>query len=260
MVKNFSRNNFVSECIRESNRSFCCGRYVFDFTDNIWRRTTPRDYCFVKCDVELDNVNPNYLQEVNQLLDDIFPDPIVKKKFIDHITSAILGNKKDEFFVYFGPGSNGKSLVNYIIESVFGGYYVKMPIDILTTISNSELNLNHLKFSKIVVMQQDNKNTTFQGELLQKYININVKKARELYSEHIYFIPNHTTIVICNDPPIIPVDEDIPIAITIPFTTEFVNNPIGPNQKVLKEFDYDFIQKIKGSFLYLILDNCKKIK
>ena len=150
---NTSKRNIMSQCkelffdkdffeqVDKNIDLLCCCNGVVNLATKEFRRGYPEDY-ITKC-TDIDYLLPinrekKLEQEVNDYWRIMFPDVSVGKYVWEVFASALSGNNvNQQFYIFLGAGSNGKSALMQLMRQVFNdkkrrGYYAQTPIQYLT--------------------------------------------------------------------------------------------------------------------------------
>ena len=119
------------------NHLLCFNNGVIDFEEGIFRKGVPEDYTskctnidYVQLDEERDR---NEIYEVNEFMNQLFPNPELRNYMWEHLSSVLLGkNTNQTFNIYTGRGRNGKSKLVELMSMVLGDYKATVPITLIT--------------------------------------------------------------------------------------------------------------------------------
>ena len=165
----------------------------------------------------LRNVNEEfydiYQRDMLAFLEQILPIPELKDYTLRFLGKCISGENRDEgFYIWTGSGGNGKSKLVELMSKCMGDYACNLPVSLLTQkrkasgAANPEMARTRGK--RFTVMQEPDVNETLNiGEM--KEITGNDKiQARGLYKEPFEFTPQFKLLLMCNDLPKIPSNDD----------------------------------------------------
>lgn len=97
------------------------GKWMTKFSTNNHNKIIPA-YSAAKYHIDYDPNQGHYRKTINELLDDIYPDPQDKNYILDLLSSTVCPIiLKDVFLFMFGTGADGKSTINSILMHVLGG-------------------------------------------------------------------------------------------------------------------------------------------
>lgn len=174
------------------------------------------------CSIPLDDLNPRVREMMNYqaLMDDmrsflaqILPDEELRDYAIRFCSTCLHGDNREESFnIWTGTGGNGKSKFVELIQLALGEYACNLPVALLTQKRKSSgaasPEMARTRGKRFVFMQEPDVNETLNvGEM--KEITGNDKiQARGLYKEPFEFVPQFKLLLMCNQLPKIPSNDD----------------------------------------------------
>jgi phage/plasmid-associated DNA primase len=256
----------------------CFGDQIFDLIDCKWRKTLPSDCCAFKCGVKKNELNNNNLEILNKILLDIFTTEERKQYMLNQFSMFLTGrNDAQSFFIWLGCGANGKSLLQDYFKHAFGDYYCSLLTSLITggdnppTSANSELCRG--KGRRIAFFSEPEEGKKANNSLLKKWSGGDTISCRELYEKQIEYDILFKMVIECNTKFELQdvADDAIPRRTDYcNFKTKFINDEQYKKQKgILLDYQklrineyksIEFIQKIKGTFMYMLVENYKKLK
>lgn len=180
---------------------------VYDLTKGEFRNASPNDFSTVTTGY---NFVENYSQDrVDFVLDrfaEFFPDYELRKWILVKMASFFYGkNRNQEFYIFQGVGSNGKSVLLDFINKMMGQYSTSVSVSLLTSKRNASSqaspDLAKTIGKRLVTMQEPDYNSSLQPGLLKELTGCDRITARALYSSPIEFVPQFKMILCCNDLP-----------------------------------------------------------
>lgn len=165
----------------------------------------------------LRNINTEYYdiyeRDMMLFLEQILPIPELKDYTLRFLSKMLSGENRDEgFYIWTGSGGNGKSKLVELMSKCLGEYSCNLPVSLLTQKRKSSGAANpemaRTRGRRFAVMQEPDVNETLNiGEM--KEITGNDKiQARGLYKEPFEFVPQFKLLLMCNDLPKIPSNDD----------------------------------------------------
>ena len=146
-------------------------------------------------------------------IEQIIPNDDVRKYVLRFISKCLSGENRDEgFYIWTGSGGNGKSKLVELIQLALGEYACNLPVSLLTqkrkASGAASPEMARTRGKRFVVMQEPDVNETLNvGEM--KEITGNDKiQARGLFKEPFEFTPQYKLVLMCNDLPNIPSNDD----------------------------------------------------
>jgi P4 family phage/plasmid primase-like protien len=274
-IMNMSKSNFYDEEFVEkldmNVNILCFGEYLYDLKNCIWRETLPNDNCSLKCGIERKDINDDQQGIVMKILEDIFVDKEILEFQINNLAMMLPGgNKTQDFYIWQGVGANGKSLLTKYLDFVFGEYYINLPTNLITQKevrqggTNSEL--IKMKSKRVCVFSEPQQNEKLNNSTIKMMTGGDKITAREVFSFPITFKIDAKMIILCNYTFSMEdvCDESIPRRINfIKFESKFKHEPNKnvPYEK-LRNDEYmtdDFIDKIKGSFMKILIERYEEL-
>ena len=222
---------------------------IYDLKSNVFREGRPEDYVTLSTKVsipvskedlplELDQLVPkmesipNYellFDGMFSFISQIIPDEELRDYAMRFISKCLSGENRDEgFYIWTGSGGNGKSKLNDLIKLCLGQYACNLPVTVLTQkrkasgAANPEMAITRGK-RWVYLQEPDVKETLNVGEMKEITGN-DVIQARALYKEPFEFVPQFKLIMMCNELPKIPSNDDGTWRRleAVPFTSRFV--------------------------------------
>lgn len=240
---------------------------VYDLELLEFRDHSPNDFLTI-------STNYCYNQEPNEenidfVLDrfeEFFPDHCLCEWMLYKIASMFYGrNSSQEFYIFQGIGSNGKSVLLELINKLLGEYSTTVSVSLLTNkrgkSAEASPDLAKTVGRRLITMQEPDHNSSIQPGLLKELTGCDRITARALYSSPIEFVPQFKMILCCNDlPSLNGVDDEgtwrrMRI---IPFESRFLDNIPEGSHNCFKR-DSQIINKMKEcvpDFIHYLLNEC----
>jgi len=215
--------------------------------------------------IPLDKLNPmleemqNFEQlksDLRDFLSQIIPDIDVRNYAIKFVAKCLSGeNRDEEFNIWTGSGGNGKSKLVELIQLSLGEYACNLPVALLTQKRKASgaaaPEMARTRGKRFVFMQEPDVNETLNvGEM--KEITGNDKiQARGLYKEPFEFTPQFKLLLMCNQLPEIPSNDDGTWRRlrAVPFISRFVK----PDDVDLKLNRYPIDKQLKKKLPFWII-------
>lgn len=265
----FKRDDFIEKL--DSNPDIICfGQHLFDLKNCRWRESLPSDMCSLKCGVIREQINDTNLQLVDQILSDIFLDNEVKKFVVNEMSLFLNGNNPRQlFYIWLGTGANGKSFLTKCLMNAFGNYYTELPSECITgkeaKATQATPFLANARGRRIVVFSEPEEGAKLNNSIMKRLTGGEKVLYRELYGDPKEYEALFKAIILCNTNFELQnvTDDSIPRRLRyVNFKTKFVDDPKFNFQKK-KNTSYmniDFLEKIKGSFMWLLINNYINLK
>jgi len=264
---NTSKRNIMSQCkelffdkdyfeqVDKNMDLLCCANGVINLATKEFRRGYPEDY-ITKC-TDIDYLLPvnrekNLEKEVHDYWNIMFPDTSVGKYVWEVFSSALSGiNVNQQFYIFLGAGSNGKSALMQLMRQVFNdkkrrGYYAQTPIQYLTQervkagAASSEL--ADLIGARLTSIDEPQKNEKLNVGIMKQLTGGDPLTARALFKDHITFIPQFTFVALTNNLfEIAATDKGTWRRISVPpFKSTFTHSPYNDPEFPKKDFPIQF--------------------
>lgn len=206
---------------------------IYDLKYNVFREGRPEDYVTLSTRVtipvkksdmplklddmlskftEVDNYD-TFLRDMDDFIDKIVPVPAVKEYTLRFLSKCFSGENRDEgFYIWTGTGGNGKSKLIDLMNMCMGDYACNLPVALLTQkrkasgAASPEMAVT--KGKRLCVMQEPDVNETLNVGQMKEITGNDTIQARGLYKEPFEFTPQFKLIMMCNDLPNIPSNDD----------------------------------------------------
>lgn len=244
---------------------------VYDFNIMKFRNGEPQDYISISCGYDYQDKPTRYNTDVNKFLEDIQPNPEQRKYLLMCISAYLIGiNEPELFHIFSGDnGRNGKSKLCELLGYTLGDYYSQIASEIFTRPKpdadkpHPEL-LNLIKKRIVVASEPDQMKGDKLNSAHIKFITGNDEcEYRQCHSNTmIKFKAKFGLFLLCNNIPIFDVpDKAIYKRLRcINFPTEFVDEPILPNQKKINEKLSQEFKYWCQDFMLILIENYKDYK
>lgn len=249
---------------------------VYDLKNNSFRPGIPDDYLSKQMAIDYKDFNEKDKEvgDVMEFLVKVFPDKDLRSYFLDTSSDIFVGGNRRKLVILWSGegGDNGKSITQLLFERIFGKYSVKLPTSLLTS-KRSASNAACPELSRAgngvrqAVLQEPSKTDIINIGLLKELSGNDTFFARGLYQNGCEIEPMFKLFIICNNPPVIPYDDQATwnrIRV-IPFESTFCDDApeTYEEQLLLKRFpkDCDFADKIPSmaqAMAWVLLEHRKK--
>jgi P4 family phage/plasmid primase-like protien len=267
LKNNNSKKNIMQQCkelfydkeffdlVDRNMDLLCCSNGVINLATGEFRRGYPEDY-ITKC-TDIDYIIPknrekNLEKEVKEYWDIMFPDESVGKYVWQLFAGALSGaNVNQQFYIFLGAGSNGKSALMQLMRQVFNdtkkrGYYAQTPIQYLTQervkAGSASSELAELIGARLTSIDEPQKHEKLNVGIMKQLTGGDPLTARALFKDHITFIPQFTFVALTNNLfEISATDKGTWRRISVPpFKTTFTHSPYKDPEFPVKEFPRQF--------------------
>jgi P4 family phage/plasmid primase-like protien len=207
---------------------------IVDLKEWVFREGRPEDYITnstnyslplgdAELPIHLSTINrhlldviPNYSRFKEDLLKffaQLIPDPDVREYTMTFLAKCLSGENRDEgFYIWTGSGGNGKSKLIELMQLILGDYGGGLPVSLITgkrASSNSATpEMERTKGLRLVTMQEPEADEKLNVGLMKELTGNDKIQARGLFKEPIEFVPQYKLLLMCNDLPNIPSNDD----------------------------------------------------
>ena len=195
----------------------------------------------------------------------IYPDPVLRKYALTLFSTCLEGvNREQKFYVMQGVGSNGKSMIEQLMEMTFGDYGTSISTTIFTRLKPDSGAANPdiitTKCRRYLHCGEPDDNQKINTSIMKQWTGGDLIQARGLFSEQDKFRITGKIFMSCNDlPPVSKQDGGTWRRIrVIPHTSIFKDHgdPLIDPSKHIYEKDPELEGKLRGwrtAFLSLLV-------
>jgi len=207
---------------------------VIDLKEWVFREGRPEDYITkttgfdlpigdAELPIKLSNINEHmsgiitnygrYKDDLLTFIRQIIPIDEVRAYTMRFLSKCLSGENRDEgFYIWTGSGGNGKSKLIELAQLVLGEYACGLPVSLITSkraSSNSATpEMERTKGIRLTVMQEPEADENINIGLMKELTGNDKIIARGLYKEPVEFVPQYKLLLMCNDLPNIPSNDD----------------------------------------------------
>jgi P4 family phage/plasmid primase-like protien len=208
------------------------------------------------------NWNDPTVIEINSFLRKVFPKQDIFQYVMRMFASFLDGDIEEQFYIFTGNGSNGKSKLVELFQMSLGEYVGTLPVSLITgkrtPSSNATPELARMKGKRLGVMHESNVSESINLGLIKAISGGDKMYARALHNEPIEFRPTFQLLLLCNDKPkkIDPYDFAMwRRIVVVNFNSTFVDNP-DPEDDTQFEKDTNLYKKLplwKQGFFWILV-------
>ena len=183
----------------------------YDLNTMEFKHYTPEIYITMTTGYDYVPSNNELRNELMNILNKIFPDPVLMDYVLLHLSSCLDGLNENELVHFYtglndNNGSNGKSLLCSIIHKCFGEYSINGHPSIITSSTENPESANSsimvLNKKKIVIFQEIQNNGKKLNDIRLKRLSGNDPiSGRELYNTQKEINPTFQMIICANELP-----------------------------------------------------------
>ena len=201
----------------KNNYLLGCKNCIIDFKEKRHRKGKPDDYVSKSTNIQYlplshyQKNSPKMIQEINEFMDQLFPNEELRKYMWEHLASTLLGTTQNQTFnIYTGSGANGKSKLIELMSMVLGDYKGTVPITLVTQkrnqIGSASPEIANLIGTRFAVMQEPSKGDKINEGILKELTGGDPIQCRALFQNSVTFIPQFKLAVATNT--LLDVDSD----------------------------------------------------
>ena len=238
---------------------------VYDLAKHEFRDGRPEDYITFTTGIDYepyDAADPA-MAEIDLFMSQVQPVDCIRKYVLICLASFLSGRIQEErFLVWTGSGGNGKSRLVELFEEALGDYCCKFPVTMLTQkraasgAANSEL--ARAKGKRMACLQEPAEDEKLNVGLMKELSGGDKIIARNLYSAPIEFLPQFHLLLMCNQLPTCPSDDNGTWrrVRVVEFSSKFVESP-NPHDPTEFPIDLELKKKFlrwKQPFVAMLLE------
>jgi len=266
-------DNFNCNVLDVDINTFAFNNCLFDLKNKVIRLIEPNDHISTTTGYNFDiDVCLDKRKEIKHLIRSMFKTDEMYEYLIDVLSMSMFGkNLHQEFYIFNGGGSNGKSVLMNLLLLSFGDYCAKVNATTFTKESrgaNETSELHACKASRLVCVEEPNENDKLISSRLKEYSGDTIIKTRGLHENAFSFSVMFCMIFYCNQLcELSKIDNAVGRRLRLlNFPYKFCDNPVGDNEKLadmtwgtkLNNKDENCIY-YKQAFMLLLWENwCKR--
>jgi len=195
--------NFVCNVLDVDINTFAFINCLFDLENKVVRDIEPADHISTTTGYAFDiNVSKDKRKEIKHLIRSMFKTDEMYDYLIDVLSMSMFGkNLHQEFYIFNGGGSNGKSVLMNLLLLSFGDYCAKVNSSTFTKDSrgaNETSELHACKASRLVCVEEPNEKEKLISSRLKEYSGDTIIKTRGLHENAFSFNVMFCMIFYCN--------------------------------------------------------------
>ena len=237
---------------------------VYDLSLDTFRDAKPDDFISLSTQNFYYSYNWNdpCVIEINSFLRKVFPKQDILRYVMKMFASFLDGDIEEQFYIFTGNGSNGKSKLVELFQMSFGEYVCTLPVSLITgkrtPSSSATPELARMKGKRLGVMHESNVSESINLGLIKAISGGDKMYARALHSDPIEFRPTFQLLLLCNDKPkkIDPYDSATwRRIVVVNFSSTFVDVP-DPEDDTQFQKDNNLYKKLalwKEAFVWILV-------
>ena len=237
---------------------------VYDLKNKIFRNGLPQEYITCTAKYEFAPADKDKKIYIMGVIESIMPDTHERIYLLKTLAIGLVGNNKlEEFYMWIGKGSNGKSMLRDLIKMTFGDYFDNMEIEYLNKTKTgvhsgaADPIMAKKKNSRIVISTEPEGDVVLKSAKIKQIVGRDPVQVRDLYQSSFNFVPKFKLIIQTNNyPKIDGFDAAIKRRLrVVQFPSIFVDNPKHECEKKIDRDLKDNLHNYKNEFFEILLDH-----
>lgn len=235
---------------------------VFDLENNEFREHRFSDYHSIF--IDYDYVKTEDFEEQLKFMDSLFECVDTRDYVLKILATCVIGKRVfEEFFVFSGVGSNGKSTLINTIKNAIGPYASEISPNFFCEKPQSSAcpnpEMHESRYSRGLYMAEPEENSTFNSSKIKQYTAKSIK-TRTIFETPIEWSILFTIIFACNNIP--KFDDHTPAfkrrvrLVLFPFSFKEANECVRENHRVKRQFNFD--DRFYNGFVNLLISYYNK--
>lgn len=226
-IMNKITNNYIK--FDENPYLFCFENKIYDLSTSNFLDPSYDQYLSMTTGYNYDvNYQKDYIIELNNIIDTIFPNADVKKYYLTALSTGLYGEHIEKLFVANGTGGNGKGLINSLMMDCVGTYGYRLPSTILLQPIKEGANpaVANMHKKRFCLSQEPDGRSRICAATMKEITGDSNLNCRTLYSSDTNTKLNLSFFLECNDLPKMDEVNDGILRRTevIPFISRFVDD------------------------------------
>jgi len=246
----------------------------YDLETNETREITPDDYVSITTGYAYPKQsNPEIRRDLLKILRTFWDDDAMVEYMLWSIALSLYGkNLRGLYFLWTGKGGNGKGLLIELIKHAFGDFFIDVPMNVLTQVSNEKDEKNNYikntRGKRFFNSQEARDGAVFNGETLKSLSGgSDTITTRGIFEKPVSFVPAFTMHLCVNSVPLTTGfgDSIKRRCVVVPFPFQFKeDHTYDPNDKFHRKQDITIKDKkfnqsaYRDEFMLMLIDAHKK--
>ena len=208
---------------------------------------------FFSFELDVDYLKNDKLEHANKFFSEVMGKDEESIKFLQKILGYSMTGETDlrSFFIFWGKGSNGKSVINEFMRLILKSMYTSVDKRVFLKSNRTE---SHTEFlmplltARFGGLSEVDKEETINENLIKKLTGNDPIDGRALYGRQMTFKPKCKYFMLTNNKPKLNVNDEAAVSrcVFIEYACKFVDNPTKPNE--FKK-DTKFIEDLQTKYL-----------
>ena len=206
---------------------------VVDLRTSITSERTKDHFFSYECPVEITTKKTDFFKN---FLNSIMLDDVENIHYLQRILGYTLSGslKARSFFIFFGNGKNGKSIIMLLMKAVLNSSYKQIMKEVfIQTNKSSHVETMEVKGARMCVLNELNCDEKLNESFIKSLTGGDPISARPLYKDVVTFNPICKIFICSNNKPCFDANDtaNVDRVKLIPFNARFVQNPTKPNER-----------------------------
>jgi P4 family phage/plasmid primase-like protien len=187
-----------------NSNMFCFENCVFDITTGEKVEANPLDFINMSCGYDYDDeYSLDLVTELKALITSIQPDKALKDYLLQVLSTSLLSEQIQAFFILTGKGGNGKSVLVELMVEMLGSYSYNLPAGFIskTIKEGGNPEASGMDCKRLVIVSEPESKDPICCATVKKITGDTKINVRPLYSNQTGIELKGTVIMICNEKP-----------------------------------------------------------
>ena len=183
---------------------FCFENCCIDITTGLKVNGCASDYINMSCGYDYnDDYDNNLVIELDELINSIQPDKKVKDYLLQVLSTCLVSEQIQSFFILTGKGGNGKSVLVELLMEMLGSYSYILPSGFISKIIKDGGNpeASNMDCKRVVIISEPESKEPLCCATVKKITGDTKINVRPLYSNQTGIDMKNTSIMVCNEKP-----------------------------------------------------------
>lgn len=211
----FHDDNFFKK-MNENRDILCFENGVYELNTGLFRNGSPDDYMTFSTGTKFQKYDSNddEILALDDYLGKLFVNQNIRNYFLDFMCSCMKGGNRSKIFAVFtGESDTGKTTIVKCIKMIFGDFAMDFPEETFlmgkrSTAGSARPDLARVRGKRIGFITEVAKNQKLDISAVKKLTGNDSFWARNMYEKGADITPMFTAIMMCNEPPKIPANDD----------------------------------------------------
>lgn len=241
---------------------------VYDLEKNEYRNYRKEDMITITSGYNWEEPNEEEIKILKKILEQIHPNEIIRNFYLDILCCGLWGITTQNFIIFNGSGSNGKSMFNDLMLKAMGnyGHIIKSSLLGEKIKQGANTDIANLSYKRYVVSRELDANLKISNALVKELTGGQSISGRKLYENNDKTILHLTLVLECNKKPKMteePTGGDVRRIVDLLFESKFTKDKDIINNKNIFESKIEYItnefrEKYKFSLIKILFEHNKK--